>query len=226
MNITRNARKSGLEPAVKVPYELNEEILTIAAAWPDRFRSKVRISNGCWEWQASKPKAYGRYYMGKRPVTGKRYNLNAHRAGLILAGFDVPDEHVTDHLCRNTGCVRPDHLETITQAVNTARGRAANVAGACRAGAHPWVAENIIIESEGTRRCRPCRDERELAYRPPSGNAPGDRTHCPQGHAYNKENTRVKANGDRDCRACHRVAERIRYRKRNGLEIMEEHYAA
>ena len=39
------------------------------------------------------------------------------------------------------------------------------------------------------------------------------KTHCPQGHEYSTENTRVKPNGWRDCRECKRVSERNR-RKR------------
>ena len=31
------------------------------------------------------------------------------------------------------------------------------------------------------------------------------KTHCPQGHPYNKENTYVTHRGSRDCRICHRA---------------------
>ena len=34
------------------------------------------------------------------------------------------------------------------------------------------------------------------------------KTHCPQGHAYDDKNTRVKMNGWRDCRVCHKLSER------------------
>jgi hypothetical protein len=33
-------------------------------------------------------------------------------------------------------------------------------------------------------------------------------THCPQGHPYDAENTHVRANGHRQCRACQRIRQR------------------
>lgn len=38
-------------------------------------------------------------------------------------------------------------------------------------------------------------------------------THCPQGHPYDDENTRVAAKGYRVCRTCHRERERRAYRE-------------
>lgn len=35
-------------------------------------------------------------------------------------------------------------------------------------------------------------------------------THCKQGHEFTKENTRIRQNGRRECRACHREQERER----------------
>lgn len=35
-------------------------------------------------------------------------------------------------------------------------------------------------------------------------------THCPQGHAYTPENTRLRKNGHRGCRQCHRDCEKRR----------------
>jgi hypothetical protein len=40
------------------------------------------------------------------------------------------------------------------------------------------------------------------------------KTHCPQGHAYNEENTYVRANGHRTCLICKRVSERRRWPNR------------
>lgn len=37
------------------------------------------------------------------------------------------------------------------------------------------------------------------------------KTHCAEGHAYTPENTRVRANGHRVCRTCHRTRENARY---------------
>ena len=38
-----------------------------------------------------------------------------------------------------------------------------------------------------------------------------DKTHCPQGHEYNENNTRIKKSGHRSCKECDRIAHNIRY---------------
>lgn len=209
-------RKRGLEPIpVPVPFDLTPELLELAARWPVRFRSKVAVTPGCWEWQAGKADGYGRYYIG-----GGRANQRvhfAHRAGWILLYGDPGMGHM-DHLCRNRACVRPDHLEPVTARVNIARGPQSNdPSGMCRAGLHPWTVENILIEPprlgqvEGVRRCRPCRDERERKYRP----AKGKSTTCPSGHEFTPKNTGI-SRGHRFCRECHRARARAAYWRKKG----------
>jgi hypothetical protein len=41
------------------------------------------------------------------------------------------------------------------------------------------------------------------------GAAQRAKTHCPRGHAYDKENTRINRTGSRSCRACHRAYMRV-----------------
>lgn len=36
------------------------------------------------------------------------------------------------------------------------------------------------------------------------------KTHCPQGHEYNEENTHIRKNGNRQCRVCGREQARAR----------------
>lgn len=43
------------------------------------------------------------------------------------------------------------------------------------------------------------------------------KTHCPKGHEYTPENTRVKKNGQRSCRRCH-FEHNIDYLNRNSVE--------
>lgn len=39
------------------------------------------------------------------------------------------------------------------------------------------------------------------------------KTHCPQGHPYDEENTIMRARGTRECRTCENAAQRRRYQK-------------
>jgi hypothetical protein len=43
------------------------------------------------------------------------------------------------------------------------------------------------------------------------------KTHCPNGHPYAGANLRIRPNGHRACRACHRAASRERYWMLAGL---------
>jgi hypothetical protein len=199
--------KVGLAPTVAPPSGVTPELLALHAAWPAIFASKVEVSDQCWTWTACKDKhGYGRFSMKRHRRDGEPQVWHAHRAALRLAGIEVPADRHIDHLCRNHSCVRPDHLEAVNPGTNVRRGRQANITGWCRSGKHPWTDENIMQDG-GARRCRPCRDERERAYRPPAGTANKDRTHCPQGHAYTPENTKVRR-GSRECRTCIRERQR------------------
>jgi hypothetical protein len=44
-------------------------------------------------------------------------------------------------------------------------------------------------------------------------NGQSEKTHCPQGHAFNEVNTYVKPDGSRFCRACGRLSSARYYRK-------------
>ncbi len=67
---------------------------------------------GCWNWKGS--------------LTQKGYGASsrhpAHKRMWIRANGPVPAGLELDHLCRNRRCVNPEHLETVTHAVNVRRG--------------------------------------------------------------------------------------------------------
>lgn len=119
-----------------------------------RFWALVDKTPSHWLWTGTLSDAgYGRYN-----------NQQAHRVAWTLTHGPIPDDLPLDHVCRVTACVRPeqDHLEPVTDKVNSERGYCANINAA-----------------------------RQLAI-----------THCPRGHEYTPENTRVDSAGHRNCRAC------------------------
>lgn len=79
------------------------------------------LDTPCWEWALSVcNKGYPqlKYYEDKKPVW-KRAHIALWE---LVTGRKVREGHTLDHRCLNTRCVRPDHLEEVTRAVNTARG--------------------------------------------------------------------------------------------------------
>ena len=127
----------------------------------ERFWSKVEKGPGCWEWTACKlKKGYGRIKQN-----GVKYS--AHRISWEMKNGKIPKGLQIDHLCRNTSCVNPDHLEPVTQKENILRGVGITAVNAkkteCPKG-HKFTDANTYItppghRSSGSRSCRKCRSE-------------------------------------------------------------------
>lgn len=85
----------------------------------DRNGPASDIGGWCWVWQGTGTKTG----YGQISVEGsQRY---AHRVSYELHVGPIPDGLQIDHLCRNTSCVNPAHLEPVTGAENTRRAFAA-----------------------------------------------------------------------------------------------------
>lgn len=127
----------------------------------DRFWASADRSGGpdaCWPWQRYLTHGYGRFFLnGRREV--------APRVAWLLAGHALDPSLTIDHLCRNTRCVNPAHLELVTMRENVLRGTspAAQLSRrlACKQG-HPYTPENIRWRGT-TRVCKTC--EREHSHR-------------------------------------------------------------
>jgi len=80
----------------------------------------------CWLWTGYRDK-FGYGYMG---IASKP--IGVHRVAWEILVGPIPDGLTIDHLCRNTSCVNPEHLEPVTNSENIRR---MNIAQAGR----PWL---------------------------------------------------------------------------------------
>lgn len=83
------------------------------------------MKTDCWIWQKGCcQKGYGFFYFYD-PATKKRSSKRAHIVSWILAKLGITEGATLDHLCRNTKCIRPSHLEEVSREENTRRGNRA-----------------------------------------------------------------------------------------------------
>src|SRR3990167_11482908 len=70
----------------------------------------------CWNWIGTKDSSgYGRFRFFYKTIL-------AHRFSYELFVGEIPTGLVIDHLCRNTSCVNPAHLEPVSIYENCRRG--------------------------------------------------------------------------------------------------------
>lgn len=113
-----------------------------------RFLEKVDIQpGGCWLWTAHiLPNGYGQFYW--RGSMGL-----AHRVAYELMVGAIPDGLTIDHLCRNTRCMNPDHMEPVSNEENARRGGLQKYACDRR---HPTRPPRWGYRKDGRRYCREC----------------------------------------------------------------------
>lgn len=121
----------------------------------DPLVDQARVQGECWPWLGRDHQGeYGRFRL-----FGRWYQ--AHRVSFRDFGNPLPDELDIDHLCRNLPCVRPSHLESVTDSVNVLRGaNAIRNRTHCRHG-HELTPDNITERKRGERvvlACKTCLD--------------------------------------------------------------------
>lgn len=118
-----------------------------------RLWGRIKRDGECWIWKREKTQRYGTI---KHDC--KLYMV--HRLSYELLISKIPDGCELDHLCRNTFCINPHHLEPVTHKENILRG-----VGQCAINArkthcirgHPLSGKNLKITTSGSRRCRICK---------------------------------------------------------------------
>lgn len=118
----------------------------------------------CWSWVGARDRdGYGQVRQGVRVY-------RAHRVSYALTFGAIDPALVIDHLCRNTACVNPCHLENTTVQINTARGdgpaaaaAAARLLGQCLNG--HVIAEVGEHKQRAGMTCAECGRDRVRRYR-------------------------------------------------------------
>lgn len=194
----------------------------------ERLWSRVaQTDNGCWEWLGMvRENGYGSF--ATRRPDGKWTYTTTHRAAYVDQVGPIPDGWEVDHLCRNRGCVRPDHLEAVTLQENRRRRDVQYSPVVDRSPrplpalppppppapkSTPWICRNghdkrvvgSVVNGSGMITCAACRDEQNARRR--KGGAHGTETHCPKGHPYVEGNMYLRRRPDgtvkgRECKTC------------------------
>ena len=112
------------------------------------LRKIEKKNSGCWEYN------YSLQTNGYARIGHKK----AHRVAYEIFKGKIPKGFTIDHLCKNKTCVNPNHLEAVTQGVNTLRGDSWSGINSrkthCKRG-HPLSGDNLAIYA-GKRQCRTC----------------------------------------------------------------------
>lgn len=115
-------------------------------------RVAVNSDTGCWDFTGTiSAGKYGSiYYDGKM--------RKAHRVAWAIFRAEDPGSRDLDHLCRNTRCCNPYHLDPVTRSENLRRSPLMDRNSHkthCKRG-HEFNAENTRVRPNGQRTCKTC----------------------------------------------------------------------
>jgi len=175
----------------------------------DRFWIKVDKTSsdkGCWEWTG----AQNGVGYGHMKIQGSDYL--AHRISYYLK-YGNPDDLTleVDHICKNTLCVRIDHLQLIPKSENIHLQHHPS-------GKEHWKGKRTTcpngheydyVDPSGHRRCQKCKNEKRRMGLQNGGNHPNqntNRTHCLKGHKFDYIDPKT---GSRQCNTCKSERTRI-----------------
>lgn len=114
--------------------------------------------HSCWEWNGYKaPDGYARF---NHRTNGIGSHL-AHRYSFLYFKGQISKEFVVDHVCRNRGCVNPDHLRLVSRQINSVENSVSPPAfnakkTHCNAG-HEFTTSNTGKQTNGGRYCKTCK---------------------------------------------------------------------
>lgn len=126
-----------------------------------RFWSRVKITNSCWNWEGTKTLGYGYLWV-------KDKNILAHRFSYMLFVGNIPKTLEIDHLCKNTSCVNPAHLDLVTHKENQYRGTNVGIKNKLKTHCihgHEFDIHNTHIRKSGDRECLKCHSLQERQRR-------------------------------------------------------------
>ena len=150
----------------------------------ERFLQRINVSDsGCWQMSGWHDRdGYAHFHKSKRQSKAHRISYEFHN-GVIPKGLTI------DHLCKNKGCVNPEHLEAVTAQENASRHKAE--------GYKQWWAslsakeKSMFVEKSGKKASQIAAVKKLAA------------THCKRGHEWKPETTYiVPGSGHRRCNVC------------------------
>ena len=126
----------------------------------ERFWDKVEKTETCWLWTGwTDHKGYGVIAAGDCHSNGS--TVQAHIVSWEAENGPVPEGLMLDHLCEEHPCVRPSHLEPVTNSVNLMRAYSVW----CKKKLHRMDDPSNVHETETHGRvCKKCSAARGRAY--------------------------------------------------------------